>query len=471
MSSTNFQFSKASLVITELTLPSTTCMRDVFNHLAEQPWALLLDSGGSKASKSRYDIAVWDPLVTIESKGNGTALHHRKENQTQRLHNNVSPITRVKAVQKRFFQSVTTSSSSLYNELPFLLGLAGFCSYDLGRYHENLPTLNPDEYHCPELALGFYDRSLIHDTIENRWYFCHLDYVEVPDFLAWLATPHQHFNITTPWTSNLTQTAYCDNLARIRQYLTEGDCYQVNFAQRFTAKYTGSPWGAYRVLAESNAAPFSAYMKLGQCSILSVSPERFLRCTNNYVESKPIKGTRPRLKNKGADDKMASELLNAEKDRAENLMIVDLLRNDLSKHCVPNSVSVPELFKLESYAAVHHLVSKVTGILHKDSHPLDLLVGAFPGGSITGAPKIRAMEIIEELEPNRRSIYCGSILYLGLKNDMDSSICIRTLLAENAHLHCWAGGGIVIDSVPSEEYQESLDKVAKILPILAQDNE
>ena len=189
------------------------------------------------------------------------------------------------------------------------------------------------------------------------------------------------------------------------------------------------------------------------------------------METKPIKGTRPRFSDEAKDAQSAQSLLTASKDRAENLMIVDLLRNDLSKHCKPHSVKVPELFALESYEAVHHLVSTVVGELNDDATPLDLLASSFPGGSITGAPKIRAMEIIDELEVHRRNIYCGSIFYMGFREDMDSSICIRTVLAENNRLHCWAGGGIVLDSVPSEEYQETLDKVSKILPVLESINQ
>ena len=186
------------------------------------------------------------------------------------------------------------------------------------------------------------------------------------------------------------------------------------------------------------------------------------------METKPIKGTRPRFVDAKQDKASADALLAAEKDRAENLMIVDLLRNDLSKHCKPGTVEVPALFALESYEAVHHMVSTVTGELNDDASPLDLLAGAFPGGSITGAPKIRAMEIIDELEPHRRNVYCGSIFYLGFRQDMDSSILIRTLLAEQGNLYCWAGGGIVVDSQPDEEYQETLDKVSRILPTLKQ---
>ena len=191
-----------------------------------------------------------------------------------------------------------------------------------------------------------------------------------------------------------------------------------------------------------------------------------MQVKGKQVETKPIKGTRKRDKDPERDSALSEELLGSEKDKAENLMIVDLLRNDLSKHCEPHSVTVPQLFALESYPAVHHMVSTVLGTLKQRVSPLLLLKGAFPGGSITGAPKLRAMQIIAELEPDKRSIYCGSIGYIGVKNDMDTNICIRTVLAENNHLYCWAGGGIVLDSDIESEYQESLDKVARILPIL-----
>jgi para-aminobenzoate synthetase component 1 len=274
------------------------------------------------------------------------------------------------------------------------------------------------------------------------------------------------FKLTEKWRANLSPEEYTSRLQAVDDYIHAGDCYQINFAQRFKARYEGSEWEAYKRLREVNKAPFSSFIRLENSSILSVSPERFLQVKGKQVETKPIKGTRKRDKDPEIDSALSEELLSSEKDKAENLMIVDLLRNDLSKHCEPHSVSVPQLFALESYPAVHHMVSTVLGTLKQKVSPLLLLKGAFPGGSITGAPKLRAMQIIAELEPDKRSIYCGSIGYIGVKNDMDTNICIRTVLAENNHLYCWAGGGIVLDSDIESEYQESLDKVARILPIL-----
>lgn len=463
-----FLFAPATLYITPVTLPAATTIQDVFQHIAKDNWSLLYDSGSSTQSNSRYDIALWAPSLTITSKSGLTRIN-TAHTCIEQLHTTQErPLETAKRYFMQFQQSVDTTAvdHACYEQLPLVIGLAGLCSYDLGRDYETLPALNKDEYQCPDMALGIYQQALIHDVQEDRWYFCHLDTIPVPDFNQWLAAPAEHFAITQHWQSNLTQAQYTSALAAVHKYLVAGDCYQVNFAQRFNSRYTGNLWSAYRTLTQANSVPFSAFMRVNQSYILSLSPERFIQCRNGVIETKPIKGTRPRFSDPVEDEASAAALLSAEKDRAENLMIVDLLRNDISKHSEPGSIQVPELFKLESYPAVHHMVTKITSRLAAQSHPLDLLAGCFPGGSITGAPKIRAMEIIEELEPNRRSIYCGSFLYLGVKNDLDSSICIRTLLAEDNQLFCWAGGGIVLDSDASEEYQETLDKVGRILPIL-----
>ncbi|MDO6565904.1 aminodeoxychorismate synthase component I [Alteromonas sp. 1_MG-2023] len=393
---------------------------------------------------------------------------------------------------------------SLAKQLPFIVGVAGFAGYDTGRYYEQLPENTPNTYSTPDFSVGLYLSSLIEDTVTGVIYFCSANGETTPPYFVTQPTigfigntdaaDHINlaakggkdakspkdvkeaqgedtyktpFSLTGDWQSNLTKDAYLTCIEKIHRYLIAGDCYQVNMAQRFTAPYSGDCWPAYCALRQSNQAPFSAYIQLENSTILSISPERFISVKNGVVETKPIKGTRPRFADKAEDDNSAQSLLDAPKDRAENLMIVDLLRNDLSKHCKPHSVKVPELFALESYEAVHHLVSTVVGELSENATPLDLLASSFPGGSITGAPKIRAMEIIDELEVHRRNIYCGSIFYMGFREDMDSSICIRTLLAENNLLHCWAGGGIVLDSVASEEYKETLDKVSKILPVLS----
>ncbi|STQ80523.1 Para-aminobenzoate synthase component 1 [Hafnia alvei] len=236
--------------------------------------------------------------------------------------------------------------------------------------------------------------------------------------------------------------------------------------QRFSASYQGDEWQAFLRLNEHNKAPFSAFVRLPESAILSVSPERFLQLEQKNISTRPIKGTLPRLADPIADKLQAKKLASSRKDQAENLMIVDLMRNDVGRVAQAGSVRVPELFVVEPFPAVHHLVSTITATLPNNLDATDLLRACFPGGSITGAPKIRAMQIIEELEPQRRNVYCGSIGYMSCCGNMDTSITIRTLLAENGKIYCWAGGGIVADSQVDAEYQETFDKVGKILPIL-----
>jgi para-aminobenzoate synthetase component 1 len=279
---------------------------------------------------------------------------------------------------------------------------------------------------------------------------------------------NDQFKVLSAPQSNLDKAAYAKAFNKIKHYLKEGDCYQINLTQRFVSQCEGNPWQAYQALRQINAAPFSAYLNLPDLQILSSSPERFLQVIDGRVETKPIKGTRPRKADPEQDQQQILELSNSRKDRAENVMIVDLLRNDISKTCRDGSVKVPKLFAVESYATVHHLVSTVIGELASGQQALDLLRSCFPGGSITGAPKIRAMEVIEELEPQRRGIYCGSIGYIGFDGNMDTNIAIRTLVHNQNTIRFWAGGGIVNDSVMDEEYQECFDKAAALLQLLKQ---
>lgn len=261
----------------------------------------------------------------------------------------------------------------------------------------------------------------------------------------------------------MTREQYGKKFRQVQEYLHSGDCYQVNLAQRFQATYSGDEWQAFVKLNQANRAPFSAFLRLEQGAILSLSPERFILCDGGEIQTRPIKGTLPRLPSPQEDSKQAEKLANSPKDRAENLMIVDLMRNDIGRVAVPGSVKVPELFVVEPFPAVHHLVSTITARLPEQLHASDLLRAAFPGGSITGAPKVRAMEIIDELEPQRRNAWCGSIGYLSFCGNMDTSITIRTLTAVNGKIYCSAGGGIVADSLEEAEYQETFDKVNKIL--------
>ena len=463
------------------TLQSVTAA-SVFEAFQEQSWAMLLDTCNNQLSDGRYDIIVYSPVVKlvqqstllVESASSAWNSLLDRNNNSSDIDENC-PFERISEIHQRFCESVQVQEET---ELPFLCGALGYFNYDLNTRTANIPDANPAQYGTPDSCVGIYDQCLIFDNKLHKVYCCYLDEARAQAMIR-LASDYLQsdraakasllsFSLSSEWESNLSVEDYQKNLSKVDEYLHAGDCYQINFAQRFKAAYTGSEWLAYKRLREVNKAPFSAFIRLENACIMSVSPERFLQVKSGQVATKPIKGTRKRAKDAIEDKKLSEELLQSEKDRAENLMIVDLLRNDLSKHCLPHSVDVPALFALESYPAVHHMVSTVLGKLKPEATPLTLLKGAFPGGSITGAPKIRAMQIIQELEPDKRSIYCGSIGYIGVRQDMDTNICIRTVLAEKNHLFCWAGGGIVLDSDISAEYQESLDKVAKILPVLAE---
>jgi para-aminobenzoate synthetase component I len=455
------------LVIYPLLIAPSVKLTELFSYFSEQPWAMVLDSANSQHVDARFDIMVADPIATVTNKNKKNSIWQKAK---PCFSNNDNPLVVIEQLQQQYFAELQVVNNK-HGELPFLVGALGHFGYDLSHCFESLPDQIESEYLAPDMAVGMYTWSVIKDRQKGIFFLCAAqNYAHPsPHFFENLASSKKstsHFRLKSAWQANISAEQYHAKLQVINDFLHAGDCYQINFAQRFSAPYEGDEWQAYLALTEANNAPFSAFIRLPECCILSISPERFLAVKYGKVETKPIKGTRPRSSDPIVDQQAITQLLSADKDRAENLMIVDLLRNDLSKHCKPHTVKVPDLFKIESFAAVHHLVSTITGELDENSSIYSLFQGAFPGGSITGAPKIRAMQIIDELEPNKRSIYCGSIGYFGLQNDMDSNICIRTLLCERGQIYCWAGGGIVLDSQPAEEYQESLDKVAKILPLL-----
>jgi len=441
----------------------------LFSTLAELPWAMWLDSCESKHVDSRFDIMVWQPNITLTSIGNVTTIKNMLD--SSQYQSDEDPLLLLKREQKSCFNHIKITDS----QLPFKGGAAGYFSYDLGKRFEVIKQQNSKDIDIPEMAIGIYQHAIIYDRkLQQYWLLC-LDEERAAltvFFNQALAekSSQNNFKLTTPWQSNMKPEQYREKFQQVHNYLLSGDCYQINLAQRFTAQYKGSEYQAYCALRQENKAPFSAFLRFENSAILSISPERFLRLVDKKVQSKPIKGTRPRSDDATIDQANADELQQASKDRAENLMIVDLLRNDISRVCKPGTVAVPALFAIESFPAVHHLVSTVEGEIKPQFEASDLLRASFPGGSITGAPKIRAMDIIEELEPNQRSVYCGSIGYLSACGNMDTSITIRTLVCHNQQIHCWAGGGLVADSNVDSEYQETYDKVNKILPILSKLN-
>ncbi len=439
----------------------------LFARLLDLDYAILLDSAAPYSSRGRYDIMAAQPLTFL-----------REDNVTRKgnylgISNSYKHNLNLFDTLKQAIEHYTPSLTNDYH-LPFIGGAMGLFSYDLARQLECLPTTAQQDITLPDAVIGIYSWAVIVDHRQQRTLLVAHPQTEpamVREILGRLkCQEHQpaleNFSLQGEFASNMSKEAYQQSFQRIKHYINAGDCYQINLAQRFSASYQGSPWDAYSKLRAVAGAHFSAYMQLGQQSVLSLSPERFLHVGNRRVTTSPIKGTIARGTDTQTDNRLAQQLLNSSKDKAENLMIVDLLRNDLGKACIPGSIQVDQLFELQSFETVHHLVSTITGQLEEDKTAIDLLRGCFPGGSITGAPKVRAMEIIEELEPHRRTAYCGSLGYISCDGQMDTNIAIRTMVCDQQKIYCWAGGGIVADSDCDAEYQECFTKVGKLLSAL-----
>lgn len=451
----------------------------LFERIAQQPWAMLLDSGqmlnpatGKAGSQyGRYDIIVAEPFITLVTQGEVTTITQNGEVTTSAQ----DPFLLLKDCLNQYKLAKT--------DLPFAGGALGYFSYDLARRIEKLPSNAIPTIELPEMMIGIYDWAVIVDHREQKSVLVSHGLASAtsqnwPRLQALFNAPCRpsafdenanQFTVTSPITSNLTQAQYAQAFAKIQTYIQAGDCYQVNLAQRFSATVEGDSWQAYKKLREISPAPFMAYMQLPlnkteRFQVLSNSPERFIQVNGDHVETRPIKGTRPRFNDSMQDLNSSNELLTSLKDRAENLMIVDLLRNDLSKSC--EKVRVTKLFQLQSFANVHHLVSIVVAKLRLNKTAVDVLRSCFPGGSITGAPKLRAMQIIDELEPHRRGLYCGAIGYIGFDGDMDTNIAIRTAINCKNVLSFYAGGGIVADSDESKEFAETLDKASSFTTII-----
>ncbi len=436
----------------------------MYDRVAGEPWAVFLDSGQPTSLQGRYDIIAARPSVRITTRNRITKIETWSGGY-------VVPDEPL-AVLKEQLAPVRKYEG----RLPFVGGAIGVFSYDLGRYIEDLPATAANDLKLPDMVMGIYPWAVIVDHRQRQATLVgdksdvrvRKGWNDLKSLFAGRASVVNHpvFNVVGRVHSNMTEKTYGAGFRRIKRYIREGDCYQVNFAQRFSVSVQGSPWLAYRVLRRINPSPFSAYMNYPDFQVLSNSPERFLSVRGGSVCAKPIKGTRPRAKRRDKDQSLRRELADSKKDRAENIMIVDLLRNDISKNCEKDSVKVPKLCDIESFPNVHHLVSTITGRLRARRSAIDLLRGCFPGGSITGAPKLRAMEVIEELEPHHRGVYCGAIGYIGFDGGMDTSIAIRTIVHKDECMYFHVGGGIVHDSEAAAEYRETLDKATAMMELL-----
>jgi len=465
---------------------------EAFLRLCGRPHCLFLDSALRHPALGRYSFVAADPFDYLE-------LPPDAVDGLGELARRMSDV-----------QAATTAGLP-----PFQGGAAGLFSYDLGRQLETLPSPAFDEFQVPALAVGLYDVVVAFDHVDDRGWIISQGFPEVDpvsrrrrarrrleEVRGWLSGPpggawhalaergHVATNMATQATpchpvvrpdelapqhpvagleglwSNFSEVAYLKAVERAIEYIFAGDVFQVNLAQRLLFPAGDDSVALYLRLRRRNPAPFAGYFDLGDFQIVSSSPERFLRVSDRVVETRPIKGTRPRVDRREADLSTGEELRRSEKDRAENVMIVDLLRNDLARVCRADSVYVSQLCGLETYEYVQHLVSAVCGTLREERTPIDLIRAAFPGGSVTGAPKVRAMEIIAELEPTARGAYCGSLGYLGFDGSLDLSILIRTITAGRGWWQAPVGGGIVAQSVPSREYEETWDKAKGLIQAL-----
>lgn len=471
--------------------------------LLGMPYLLFLDSAThaqarDAAGRDRFSFLAADPAIVVRCRGGrAERIDYRDGSRTSVAGHSLAEIRRLLE---------TFHTESLPGLPPFQGGAAGYIAYDWGSVLERLPAPRYDDLSIPDVALGLYDCVVAWDHDASRAWIVSTGLPDegraraerarhrLTEIAGRLAAqpgpapvgrpvPRRHTEVahapSYPVTdvaaapaiglrSSFTHRGYLDAVTRVREYIVAGDIFQANVSQRLEAPLAESSWSLYRRLRTLNPAPFAAYLAFEELHVLSASPERFLRLDDaRRVEARPIKGTRPRGIHPAHDAALGRALTDSAKDRAENLMIVDLLRNDLSRVCAPRSVRVPELFALEHYSTVHHLVSTVTGELEAGCDALDLLTATFPGGSITGAPKVRAMEIIAELEPSRRGVYCGSIGYIGTSGVMDTSIVIRTYQALDDAVYFSVGGGIVADSDPEQEYRETLDKARALIDALA----
>jgi len=460
-------------------LDPTLSASAAFEAMKDDQYCYCLDSGMDPGKLGRFSFVGSSPVGVLKTRGRDVS--YTDEQGTARRQSD--PFDALRSILNSYPLEHDADCP-----VPFIGGGVGYLSYDLGRHVESIPSSASDDLHLPECCLGFYDRGLVFDHQSGKGYAVSTGFPETNENarqerarirLVELKNRLSVFGDHRPLAAkepagvrrgsvqaNFTRDRYLRAVETARQYIIDGDIFEVNLSQRFEARIEVPPYELYRKLKRINPAPFASYLGFDDVQVVGASPERFLRKTGDRVETRPIKGTRRRGKSAEEDNRLGAELLSSAKDHAENMMIVDLERNDLGRVCRYGSVRVSELAILETYPTVFHLTSTIEGQLTEGKDCVDVLRATFPGGSITGAPKVRAMEIIEELEPTRRSIYTGSVGYLGFDGEMELNIVIRTFLVKGDRAYFQVGGAVVHDSDPADEYQETLDKAKALFATL-----
>ena len=411
---------------------------EVYNVFKDEINTILLDSSKEDKVLSKFSFIGINPFMIFESKGQEAFINKVKVEGEPFI------------VLERLIEKYKCDDND-YNNIPLISGAIGYISYDTGRILEKLPDTSDEDFNISDMKFIFYRNIIVFDLENNKQYITsitdygyneELDYLEEKISLATIIKEKNFESVNSNFKSNFEKEDYKNAITKLKNYIVSGDVYIANMTQRFYTENQEESFEIYKKLRTINKAPFSAYMNFEDFQVISSSPERFIEINKGKVVTRPIKGTRPRGENEEEDIKNSLELINSEKDRAELLMVVDLERNDLSKVCKPHSVKVTELFKLEKYATVFHLVSTVEGILKDDVSAVKCIRECFPGGSITGTPKIRAMEIIEELEGLKRNLYTGSIGYFDFRGNADFNIAIRTIIKKENKAYFGVGGEI-----------------------------
>ncbi len=449
---------------------------ELFSLFKDSKGAIFLDSGRDHEGMGRYSVIAIYPFELLKNKGKTTTIETIQGDGSNGVNNTItyseSPFDVLRDRLERY-------KLEYKSDLPFIGGAVGFFGYDLCHHIEKVERTAIDDVSIPDMYLGFYNGAIIIDHKENSVYVTDAELnaggkqrvdaiigaIKTGELNPVIVEKNAH-DTRVEFTPNMDKETYLNSVRQIKEYIRTGDIYQANMTQRFTTELRDEPLELYKKLREINPAPFASYMDFGEGQIVSSSPERFLKVRDGHIETRPIKGTLPRGKTPEEDEALKIQLQNSKKDRSELLMIVDLERNDLSRVAKTGTVKVPELFVIESYATVHHLVSTVTAEMRDELSVVDLLEASFPGGSITGAPKIMAMKVIDELEPTQRNIYTGSIGYIDFNGNVDLNIVIRTIVCKDQKAYLQVGGGIVWDSDEYLEYDETLDKARALMNAL-----